>query len=146
MLKSVLDSLTHPRISRRLRVRLWIFFIIALGLIAYIGWDVWRGYAAWWMALIAFIVGGAIGAPLGRMRSVEWHEEREEVISRMDLTGAIAIVVYIVLDSARDWLLGYWFSGVALTTIAFAAVAGLLVGRMLGMQVSIRRVLEAQGH
>ena len=143
MINSFRNSLTSPLVGKRLRTRLWLFGAIALALCALIIRDVVRGDATWWSAIIAFAIGGAVGIPLGMLRTVEWHETGEEIVSKMDIMGGVAIAAYIVFDISREWLLGHWFSGADLTTIAFSVLAGALLGRFVGMHASIQRALSS---
>jgi len=134
---------SHEQIDRRLRIRLGIFLLIALVILGFIIRDVARGDIAWWLALLGIAVGVAIGTALGRLLTIKWHEGKEQAVSEMDIAGGIGIALYIVLELSKDWLLGHWVSGVALSTLSLAVLAGALFGRYLGMRISINRVLDA---
>lgn len=131
------------RVDTKLRVQLGIFFLISFILLGVVANDVLHGYAIWWMALIGVAVGLGIGYALGRLVNVRWHDTEEKVITQMDTIGAIALGVYILLAVGRGWLLGHFFTGVALTAITYAVLAGALLGRYLGMRFSIRKTMHS---
>jgi uncharacterized membrane protein len=132
------------RVDTKLRVRLGIFLLISIILFGVVAFDVFQGYAQWWLAGISILIGLGIGYILGRLVNVRWHETEEKVITQMDTVGAIAIGAYILLAISRNYLLGEFFTGTALTTITFAAVAGILLGRFLGVWFSIRRTMHSR--
>lgn len=132
-------------VSKRLRVRQTIFIIIALLLAAFILYDVIVNAVPWYDALGAYIIGLPIGYLLGRAIKVRWHETDEQAISETDVAGTIALVIYIAFAATREWILGHWFAAAIVLPISLALASGLLLGRYLGMQRSIRRVLREQG-
>jgi hypothetical protein len=133
---------SHPSVSRKLRIRLGIFLLISIVIAAIIVRDVVIGDLAWWLAALGIIVGVAAGTPLGRLLTIKWHETEEHAFSEMDIAGGIGIALYIALEVSRNWLLGHWVSGVALSTLSLAFLAGALFGRYLGIRISVSRVLD----
>ncbi|MDR3547777.1 MAG: hypothetical protein P4M11_05855 [Candidatus Pacebacteria bacterium] len=129
-------------ISSRLRSRLIVFLFIAIALIAFAGYDIFIGQIRWWVALISLFVGGLIGFIYGRLVRVHWNEDEEKVATRMDAVGIVLIIFYIAFGYLREWLLGHLFSGIELTDIALALAGGLLIGRFLGMHISLMRILR----
>ena len=53
--------------------------------------------------------------------------------------GTVAFAV------TREWILGHWFAAAIVLPISLALAAGLLLGRYIGIQRSINRVLREQG-
>lgn len=132
-------------ISKRLRTRQAIFVVIAVALAAFILYDVIENAVPWYDALGAYIIGLPLGYLLGRAIKVRWHETNEQAISETDAVGTIALVIYIAFAATREWILGHWFAAAIVLPISLALAAGLLLGRYLGIQRSINRVLREQG-
>jgi hypothetical protein len=139
----MLGLFSHQQVSRRLRIRLAIFLAIGIAILGFIVRDAARGDLAWWLAALGILVGTAAGTALGRMLTIKWHETREEAVFEMDVAGGIGIALYIAFDLSREWLLGRWVHGAALTALSLAILGGALIGRYLGMALSVKRVLKA---
>jgi hypothetical protein len=135
------DLLGH-QVAPKLKNRLWIFFGIAVVIAGFILYDVVSGTLAWWLALLGLAAGAVIGAVLGRMVTIVWHETEEHVISQLDTAGYIAIGLYIAFAVSREWIFGHWLHGTALTAFTLAVASGLLFGRFIGMLASVRRVIK----
>jgi ABC-type amino acid transport system permease subunit len=141
-MEHVFSTENRTYVSSRLRARLIIFFLISLALIAFIGYEVYIGDGAWWMALASLIVGAVVGFLYGRFARVRWHETQEQVIMQYDTIGYIIIGLYILFSFFRDWILGHFFAGAVLETLTLSLVAGILFGRFFGLHSAIMRVLR----
>lgn len=129
-------------VSKRLKTRIFIFLVIAVLMFGVMSYDVLEGQAAWWMAALGVIVGLVIGFVFGRLARVQWHESEEKIVTQMDAIGVVVIIAYIGLAVLRNVLLEDFLSGTALTTVSFALVSGILLGRFFGMHISIMKVLK----
>ena len=122
-------------------MRLRIFLAISVVLAGIMLADVLGGQIPWWLAALALLAGTALGYAFGRLVSIAWHPTEEKVVSRMDLAGVIAIAAYAALAVARTFIASEFLSGTELTAFTFAALAGILFGRFLGMRMGIRRTI-----
>ncbi|MDB5204702.1 MAG: hypothetical protein JWP09_730 [Candidatus Taylorbacteria bacterium] len=138
------DDHIHPHIERKLLTRLYIFLAISIAIMLYIIREVWIGNIFWLLALAGVCIGSVVGIILGRLMGVAWHKETEKVISKMDTAGAIALVLFIVIDMSREWVFGHWIHGVQLSVFTLCILAGALFGRFLGMRSSVFQVLKEQ--
>jgi hypothetical protein len=140
-----MDTTLHPRnfVDKKLRIRLGLFAMIALIILGFIVYDIFTGVLAWWIALLALAFGLAIGYLLGRSMKAKWHESEEKIVLSMDRLAVLALVAYIALALARNWLLGHWLSGPTLSATTLAVLSGALFGRFLGMLRSIQKHLYA---
>lgn len=136
------EFFSHPSVSRKLRMRLGLFLAISVVIAVIIIRDVVIGDLAWWLAALGIVAGAAVGTPIGRLLTIKWHETEEHAFSEMDIVGGIGLALYIALEVSRNWLLGHWVSGVALSTLSLAFLAGALFGRYLGIRISVKRVLD----
>ncbi len=132
----------HKHVDRKLLIRLSIFLGIALAMIGIVVSDVVRGDLSWWFALLGVLGGGVIGYVLGRILTVKWHEGKRQAVMQMDVVGFAAIGIYIGLRIGENYVLGEWFAGAALSTLSLATLAGLLLGRFLGLRMSIEKLIE----
>ena len=135
---------SHEQVDRRLRFRLGLFLLIGIVILGIIVRDVLIGELMWWLAVLGAAAGIIVGTILGRFLTIRWHETKEQAVSEMDIAGGIGIALYIAFEVSRNWLLGHFVSGVALSTLSLAVLGGALVGRYFGMRISINRVLEQQ--
>jgi hypothetical protein len=138
------DKHIHPYIEKKLLIRLYIFLIISILLVIYIVHEIYRGNIFWLLAVTGICFGGVAGIVLGRFMGVTWHEEKEKVISKLDVVGAIAIVLFITLDLSREWIFGHWIQGVSLSVFTLCVLAGALFGRFLGMRYKVLHILKEQ--
>lgn len=136
------EIIPRKHVDRKLLVRLSIFLGIAVAMVGIVGSDVVHGDLSWQFAGFGFLSGGVIGYILGRILTVRWHETKRKAFMEMDITGFIAIGVYIALRLSEDYVLGEWFTGAALSTLSLAVLAGALFGRFLGLRVSIAKLIE----
>jgi hypothetical protein len=134
--------LTHPSVDRRVRVRMGIFLAIGIVILGIIVRDTLAGELSVPLALLAVVLGIALGYPLGRAARLKWHETEERIISEMDIVGVIAILAYIGVRLGSRWLVGQWLSGTALSTFTLALLGGALLGRYLGTRRTLKRVLD----
>jgi hypothetical protein len=59
-----------------------------------------------------------------------------------DIMAYLLISAYIILSILRDWLLGDILSGAALEAVSLAVLAGVLIGRILGLNVAIMKLIR----
>ncbi|MES2223951.1 MAG: hypothetical protein V4469_03390 [Patescibacteria group bacterium] len=138
------DDHIQPHIEKKLLIRLYIFLFIAIALVIYIIREIFVGDIFWLLALVGVCLGAVIGIVLGRLMGIAWHKETEKVISKMDTAGAIALVLFVVIDMSREWVFGHWIHGVSLSVFTLCVLAGALFGRFLGMRSSVFQVLKDQ--
>jgi hypothetical protein len=132
----------HPTLVRRLAL-FFIFFLALAGLIAY---DVYASQIDPLLALAGFAIGCIVGWAAGRMFKIFWHEKDEKVVMQMDRMGLAVLAIYFAFSASKAWLFGHWIVEPALTAFGFSIVAGVMLGRLLGMGISIRKILKGRGH
>jgi hypothetical protein len=55
--------------------------------------------------------------------------------------GAVILVRFVVGNLVREWVLGHWVDGAALTTLGMCVTAGVLTGEVIGTRRRVRSVL-----
>lgn len=141
-MEHIFSSGNREFVSKRLQTRLGIFFLISFVLLFLVVQDMINGVLAWTTGLIALAFGLVLGFIYGRLSRVQWHETEDKIVMRYDVLGFVLIGAYIVLSIFRNLLLDHYFSGVALESISFAVLAGVLIGRFFGLHIAIMRVLR----
>jgi len=103
------------------------------------------GQIIWWLALIGSTIGLIIGLIYGNITPIVWDQEYSKVITKLDRTSFLIIIVYILFSISRKYLVRLWIHGPALLAFMFATTAGIMIGRLIVMSLRIQKVLESQG-
>ena len=135
----------EKHIDRKLYNRLRIFFVIVIILVGLIIYDVLGGVLNIGLALGGFALGLVVGFFASRMFLIHWHEENAKVVSRIDEIGFVVMLLYIFFALSINWIFGHWFHGAVLTAFTFSILAGVMLGRLLGMRLNVRKVLSDRG-
>ncbi|MCZ7403029.1 MAG: hypothetical protein O8C61_12470 [Candidatus Methanoperedens sp.] len=148
--KKILNSLhikEHPakkHIDRKLIFRIRIFYVIGFILTGLMLYDVLEGIIGIELSLGGFLLGLFIGFIATRMFIIHWHEERAKVVSRLDTIGIIVMLFYVAFSVSRAWFFGHWIHGSALTAFTYSILAGIMIGRIVGMRLKIKNILSEQ--
>jgi hypothetical protein len=94
--------------------------------------------------MIGIFLGTSIGFLAGRMFRIFWDEEMSKVISQLDKTGVVFLVLYIGVELGRSWLFGHWLHGAELSAFGIIFLGGLLFGRFLAMTTNIKKILREE--
>jgi hypothetical protein len=135
--KHIANAHVDPKLIRRLQIfSVIILIIFAIGMYRY-----FRGDITLFHTIIGGVLGTGIGFLAGRMFRIFWHEELEKVVSQLDRTGVVFLILYIGVEIGRNWLFGHWLHGAELSAFGILFLGGLLLGRLLAMTTSIKKVL-----
>lgn len=134
------SSLRH--LHRRLRWQLAFYLLLTLifcGLSVYhtIIEDVSAAYA-----LSGFFCGGLIGVVFSRIQHISWDHEAQCVIGRFDAVGFGLLIVYIIFEIMRTRIVELFTHGPSVIVTSFAILAGVMIGRVLGIRGEIHDVLR----
>ncbi len=95
------------------------------------------------LAIVGLLTGFIVGILMSRRYRLTWDEETSKVIGRMDLIGAIILILYFVFVITRTIFLGYFIQGTALIVFIICISDGSMFGRILGTTQGVRKVLKA---
>jgi hypothetical protein len=143
--RSARRELLKKHTDPKLRFRLYLFFTLALVMLGILAYEIIQTTLSLTLAFIGFAIGLFVGFAAGRMFDIKWHEETSRVVSRMDKLGAIVLIAYITFAILRSWIFGHWLQGTALMAFTFSILAGVMSGRLISMQQSIKKILLNQG-
>ncbi len=148
--KKILNFLNikeHPgkkHIDRKLIFRIRIFYVMGIILTGLMMYDVLEGIIGIELSLGGFLVGLFLGFIATRMFIIHWHEERAKIVSRFDTIGIIIMLLYVAFSVSRTWLFGHWIHGSILTAFTYSILAGIMIGRIVGMRIKIKNILSKQ--
>jgi hypothetical protein len=148
--KKVLNFLKtkeHPAkkyIDRKLIFRIRIFYLIAIILTGLMLYDVLEGIIGIELSIGGFLLGLLLGFIATRMFIIHWHDEKAKVVSRFDTIGIFVMLLYVAFSASRTWLFGHWIHGSVLTAFTYSILAGVMIGRIVGMRLKIKNILSQQ--
>ena len=128
----------HTRLRRRIQLYLGISILIVLAILYRILVD----GGGFLYPLVALVVGIAAGLLFSRMYSVSWDTKAEQVVSRIDMYGAIVLAVYVVFELTGEQLIRERYTGPEVWTIILALAGGAVLGRGLAIGRRMMRVLR----
>lgn len=135
----------HGRhIDKKLRNRLRLYALLAIGLIGVVIVEVALGFVPWLFAVIGVGIGIGIGLVSSRMYHLSWDHDGRKIVSRMDMFGIIILVLYMLSALLRRTVISYFVHGPAITGVSIAIATGIMIGRVFGMRGRIIQVLKEQ--
>jgi len=137
-------ELAKKYIDKKLRNRMIVFTIISLVMLGVVIYEIAIGSIKRRIELAAIVIGLWIWLLVHRMFHISRHEDEEKVISRIDRTGAIILVMYILFSIGRHRLIEQFFQWSAVLAVTMAAVFGMMAGRVIGMRNRIVKILKEQ--
>ena len=144
-ISNFLNIKEHPakkHIDRKLIFRIRIFYVIGIILTGLMLYDVLEGIIGIELSLGGFLLGLFLGFLATRMFIIHWHEERAKVVSRLDTIGIIVMLIYMTFSLSRAWFFGHWIHGSVLTAFTYSILAGVMIGRIVGMRLKIKNILS----
>lgn len=142
MPKSIKPHKKH--IDKALQRRLYLYFGIAVILIAILIGNVARGALRLDLGILGLLAGIGIGIIASRMFHTSWNTDTEKVVSRLDAFGICVLVFYILFEVFRERIVGFFTHNIQVGTVGFAVLAGVMFGRVLGTRGKIMVVLKEQ--
>ena len=130
-------------VDRRLIVRLRIYIIVMILLLAVIIYEVVQGTFVIQLPIVGIIIGLFVGIIVSRMYNLSWDEETNNVIGEIDRIGAVILVVYLIFIFTKSYFLGYYVQGTYLFAIILGITAGTMLGRVLATSRGINQILKA---
>lgn len=131
-------------IDKKLRRRLRIYFIISLILIVLLIYDVFNGTLLPSYGIFGIIGGIILGIIASRMFHTSWDKNAKQIISRLDTFGIIILIGYIIFAIFRSKLISYFTNGVDVSTVGFAVLTGIMLGRLIGTRGRIIQILKEE--
>jgi len=125
------------RLIGKLR-NLIIFLLIMSGALVY---ETAISEISYIFIILGVSIGIIIGFLAGRMFNVQWHEEKDKVIARLDFIGIVIFILYATVSLSRNWIFAHWFAGTKLTAFTFSFAVGAMIGRIISFKFNIKKAL-----
>lgn len=144
-IKNILNFLNnkeHPvekHIDRKLNFRIRIFYMIGIILTELMLFEVLKGIIGIGLSLIGFLFGLFLGFIATRLFIIHWHEKRAKFVSHLDTIFIIVMLLYVAFSVSRTSVFGQWIHGSVLTAFAYSILAGIIIGRIVGMRLKIKK-------
>lgn len=134
----------QDKIHRQLKLRLIFYFCIlclALGIAIYHILEDWVNI---FFPSVALFTGMGIGFYLSRIHKISWDKRAKKVISQMDTIGILMFAGYIIFTLHREEIIDQFIHGPAVVATSFSLLAGIMYGRIAGVQGKIKEVFRQQ--
>ena len=130
----------HYKLAKRIKIYFAIS-VIMIGIVAYeliiTKFNPFLALGLRWIGLIVWYY-------LSRMFKIYWHIEDQIITSRVDRIGWIILWIYMAFSFLRHYLIGLFVQAPLVFVVTFSLVAGIMIGRFLGMRDTIRKILRKQ--
>lgn len=134
----------QQHLDKRLRFRLYLYFIISLILLSILIYNIFIGALRLDYGLIGLAAGIGIGIITTRMFHISWSKDAKKVVSRLDTFGVGILILYVLFEFLRGTVIGFFTHGDQVATVGFAVLAGIMFGRVIGTRGKIIEILEEQ--
>lgn len=135
--------LSHfPHLARRLRWQLGLYALLAFAFCCSATYHSVAEDLPPLFALGGFLGGGLIGVVFSRMQRLSWDEAGQKIIGRFDAIGALLLLAYIPFETYRRELVALFVHGPAVLVASLGLVAGLMVGRVIGIRGRVADILR----
>lgn len=126
----------------KLQLRLIFYVLIAASILGIGIYHIIFGKIPIMFPTIGLVIGMIIGILASRMFHLTWDHRAQMVISRIDTIGIIILIVYVALEVNRNTLVRYFVQDSSAISVSFALLAGIMVGRIIGIRRKVKMVLE----
>lgn len=130
---------THA--SKKLRTNLRILSIVCAALLLITLYELVISRAIFYQVILALIIGLSAGLISSRMYKITWNKDEAKVVGRIDIYGAVILVLFVLFELNRTAIAEILASGASLGAIGFVLITSALLGRIMGTAKKILRVL-----
>lgn len=138
-----LINLQH-KIHRQLKLRLIFYFCVLCIALAIAIYHILQDWVNVFFPAIGLFLGIVIGVYLSRIHKITWDKRAKKVISQMDTIGILMFIVYVVFTIYREQIIDQFIHGPAVVAVSFSLLAGIMYGRISGVQGKIKEVFREQ--
>ena len=93
-------------------------------------------------ATLGILIGLFMGIISARMYHLSWNHDAKKIVSRLDVVGAIILVLYILFVIVRSRLIGIFVAAPMVGAVGLSITAGIMIGRVIGTRNAIIEILK----
>ena len=138
--REIVRQASHERLRRMLRILAIVYSILIVITIYHLS----TTHVVWWQVGLCVVIGLAVGFASSRMMKIDWDRDEEKVVGRIDIYGAIILVLFIIFELSRSKVVGLFADSESIGTLSLLLLAFTLYGRIIGMSKKI--LSTAQKH
>ncbi len=131
-----------PFVQTKLKIRLIIYFLLAVAIIGIVIFHIISDNVSFVYPLIALVVGTGLGTFVSRIFKITWDHGAGQVISEFDIIGVLILIGYVFFELYREEIVEYFIHGPQVIATSFALLAGIMIGRILGIRTKIVNLLN----
>jgi hypothetical protein len=131
-------------LHRRIVIQLTLFVVISLTLFTIVIIDSLTNNLNLVWILLGAVIGVGLGYIVGKAFKLNWHEDSQKIIMKIDRTGFAIIIVYVLIRSLANSEAGNLFDGLEFIAVTYSLLGGIMIGRLLSMGRTIVRLLREQ--
>ncbi len=132
--RELIKKASHQRLRRNLQILAVVYSVLILVTI----YHLFTTHVVWWQMALCIAIGLAVGIVTSRMMKIDWDKDQEKVVGRIDVYGAIILVLFILFEVFRTRIVELFASNGSIGTLSLLLLAFTLYGRILGM---VKRIL-----
>ena len=127
--RELIRKASHQRLRRNLQILAAVYIVLFLVTV----YHLIATPVIWWQALLCIVLGLAVGIISSRMMKIDWDHDQEKAVGRIDIYGAIILVLFILFEIFRSKIIGLFASNGSVGTLSLLLLAFVLYGRIAGM-------------
>jgi hypothetical protein len=135
----------RDKVHKRIRIRLIIYFVVSILVLAISIFHIVKDNANWLAALVGLVIGFFLGLIVSRAFKLSWNEKAAQITSSFDAIGITLLVLYILFEIFRNKIVANFVSGPSVIAVSFAVLSGVMYGRVIGTRGKIRRIFREEG-
>ncbi len=132
----------HEHVHEPLLLRLWIYVVLSILILAQVVYHALTDRINLSYPGLALLLGIGLGVMITRIHKIFWDHNEEKVIHHLDLYGIIIFVLYALFEFFRTSIVSYFIQGPSVALTSLALLAGLMIGRVLGIRGKISAVIK----
>lgn len=130
--------------SKKLLVNLRILAVVYVILFIVMLYSAINSHAVLWQILLGLAIGVIAGVISSRMYKITWDENEAEVIGKIDIYGAVILILFILFEVNRNSIAMLFASGESFGSVGLTLITGALFGRIFGTSRKILSIVRTQ--
>jgi hypothetical protein len=135
----------RDKVHKKLRTRVMIYAVVSLVVLIISTYHIVQDHGSALYSFIGLVAGTVLGVIVSRMNKISWDKNAMQVISSFDALGIVILVLYVAFEIYRERIVSQFVDVNSAVAVSFAVLAGLMLGRVLGIRGKIRQIFTEEG-